>query len=439
MRLFEQIQALRFPAPLPDRLLEVRQVYDYPRVADVAGATRAALEASGLLTIIQPGQSVAVGVGSRGIANLPAIVRAVVDRLKAHGAQPFIVAAMGSHGGATADGQRALLAELGITEASIGCLLRITMEVREIGRLPDGPALYQDLHSAAADHTLLISRIKPHTDFRGQLESGPSKMAVIGLGKRVGAEAMHAWGTAGFQQFLAPAARIYQANTNLRGAIAILENGYDETAEIVGLTADQIGTEVEAALLRKARALMLGLPFKHIDVLVIRELGKDISGAGMDTNVLGRLRVNRQPEPEDASDIGALVLLDLTEATHGNASGIGLADVVAARALRKVDFAITYTNAITATTFGLKRSCIPIVMANDRRALEVAVRCCGAPPNRAPTFVFARNTLALRQLWMSENLLPQIEAHPNLQIVGETRLAFDDDGCMISPWRLPAG
>ncbi len=438
MRLFEQIQALRFPAPLPDRLLEVRQVYDYPRVADVAGAARAALEASGLLTIIQPGQSVAVGVGSRGIANLPAIVRAVVDRLKAHGAQPFIVAAMGSHGGATADGQRALLAELGITEASIGCPLRITMEVREIGRLPDGPALYQDLHSAAADHTLLISRIKPHTDFRGHLESGPSKMAVIGLGKRVGAEAMHAWGTAGFQQFLAPAARIYQANTNLRGAIAILENGYDETAEIVGLTADQIGTEVEAALLRKARALMLGLPFKHIDVLVIRELGKDISGAGMDTNVLGRLRVNRQPEPEDASDIGALVLLDLTEATHGNASGIGLADVVAARALRKVDFAITYTNAITATTFGLKRSCIPIVMADDRRALEVAVRCCGAPPNRAPTFVFAHNTLALCQLWMSENLLPQIEAHPNLQIVGETRLAFDDDGCMLSPWRLPA-
>ena len=137
------------------------------------------------------------------------------------------------------------------------------MEVREVGRLPNGPALYQDLHSAAADHTLLISRIKPHTDFRGRLESGPSKMAVIGLGKQVGAEAMHAWGTAGFQQFLAPAARIYQANTNLRGAIAILENGYDETAEIVGLTADQIGTEVEAALLRKARALMLGLPFRQ--------------------------------------------------------------------------------------------------------------------------------------------------------------------------------
>jgi hypothetical protein len=439
MHLLEQIQALRFPAPLPARLLEVRQVYEYPRVADVAGAARAALEASGLLGIVQPGESVAVGVGSRGIANLPAIVRAVVDRLKAHGARPFIVAAMGSHGGATAEGQRALLAELGITEASMGCPLRITMEVREIGRLPDGPALYQDLDSAAADHTLLISRIKPHTDFRGSLESGPTKMAVIGLGKRIGAEAMHAWGTAGFQQFLAPAARLYQTNTNLRGAIAILENGYDETAEIVGLTADQIGTEVEAALLRKARALMLGLPFKQIDVLVIRELGKDISGAGMDTNVLGRLRVNRQPEPEDASDIGALVLLDLTEATHGNASGIGLADVITARALRKADFATTYTNAITATTFGLKRSFIPIVMADDRRALEVAVRCCGAHPGQAPTFVFARNTLALSQLWMSENLRPQIAAHPHLRIAGEAPLTFDEDGRMTSPWCLGPG
>jgi len=402
-------------------------------------AARAALEASGLLGIVQLGESVAIGVGSRGIANLPAIVRAVVDRLKAHGARPFIVAAMGSHGGATAEGQRALLAELGITEASMGCPLRITMEVREIGRLPDGPALYQDLDSAAADHTLLISRIKPHTDFRGPLESGPSKMAVIGLGKRVGAEAMHAWGTAGFQQFLAPAARLYQTNTNLRGAIAILENGYDETAEIVGLTADQIGTEVEAALLRKARALMMRLPFGQIDVLVIRELGKDISGADMDTNVLGRLRVNRQPEPEDGSDIGALVLLDLTEATHGNASGIGLADVITARALRKADFAVTYTNAITATTFGLKRSFIPIVMADDRRALEVAVRCCGVHPGQAPTFVFARNTLALGQLWMSENLRPQIAAHPHLRITGEAPLTFDADGRMTSPWCLGPG
>jgi antitoxin (DNA-binding transcriptional repressor) of toxin-antitoxin stability system len=417
-------------------LLEVRQTFDGPRVDDLVGATRRALEASGLLARINAGDSVAVGVGSRGIANIVTIARAAVDRLKEHGARPFIVAAMGSHGGATAEGQRELLAGMGITEASMGCELRITMEVKEIGRIPGGPALHQDIYSAAADHTILISRIKPHTDFRGKLESGPSKMEVIGLGKRHGAEMMHAWATEGFQRFLAPAARVYEANTNVRGAIAIIENACEETAEIVGLTADQIGTEVEERLLQKAKSLMMSLPFKSMDILVIREMGKNISGAGMDPNVIGKLEVNRQPEPEDRNDIGALVLLDLTEATHGNASGIGLANVTTARVVRKIDFIATYTNAITATTFGLKRSVIPITMADDRRALEVAVRCCGAPPDREPTFVFARNTLAVEHLWMSPNLRPQIEAHPRLTILGETPLAFDECGCMVSPWRM---
>lgn len=434
MRLLEQIPHLRFPAPLPTTLLEVHQAFDGPRVDDVVGATRRALDV--LLPRIKPGDSVAVGVGSRGIANIVTIARAAVDRLKEHGARPFVVAAMGSHGGATPEGQRELLASLGITEESVGCEFRITMEVKEIGRIPGGPALHQDVYSAAADHTILISRIKPHTDFRGKLESGPSKMEVIGLGKRHGAEMMHAWGTEGFQRFLAPAARVYEANTNVRGAIAIIENAREETAEIVGLTADQIGTEVEERLLQKARSLMMSLPFKSMDILVIREMGKNISGAGMDPNVLGKLEVNRQPEPEDRNDIGALVLLDLTDATHGNASGIGLANVTTARVVRKIDFIVTYTNAITATTFGLKRSVIPITMADDRRALEVAVRCCGAPPTREPTFVFARNTLAVEQLWMSPNLRSQIEAHPRLTIVGETPLAFDENGCMTSPWRM---
>lgn len=436
MRLLEQIPQLRFPAPLPATLLEVHQAFEGPRVDDPAAAARRALETSGILARIKAGDSVAVGVGSRGIANIVAIARAVVERLKEHGARPFVVAAMGSHGGATAEGQRELLAGMGITEASIGCEFRITMEVREIGRIPGGPALHQDIHSAAADHTILISRIKPHTDFHGKLESGPAKMEVIGLGKRHGAEMMHAWGTVGFQRFLAPAARIYEANTNVRGAIAIIENACEETAEIVGLTADQIGAEVEERLLQKAKSLMMSLPFKSIDILVIRELGKNISGAGMDPNVLGKLEVNRQPEPDDRNDIGALVLLDLTEATHGNASGIGLANVTTARAVRKIDFIATYTNAITATTFGLKRSVIPITMADDRRALEVAVRCCGAPPDREPTFVFARNTLAVGHLWMSPNLRPQIEAHPRLTILGEAPLAFDEAGCMTSPWRM---
>jgi hypothetical protein len=434
MQLLEQIQHLRFPAPLPSALLEVRQTFDAPRVDDLTDATRKALEEGGLLARIQPGDSVAVGVGSRGIANLPIIARATVDRLKEHGARPFVVAAMGSHGGATAEGQHNLLADMGVTERTIGCEFRITMEVKEIGRIPNGPALHQDLYSANADHTILISRIKPHTDFHGQLESGPSKMEVIGLGKRHGAEMMHAYGTAGFQRFLAPAARVYEQNTNVRGAVAIVENQCEDTAEIIGLTADKIGTEVEEKLLMKAKALMMSLPFKSMDILVLREIGKNVSGTGMDTNVIGRLVVNRQPEPEDGLDIGAIVLLDLTEATHGNASGIGLANVTTARAVRKIDFIATYTNAVTATTFGLKRSGIPITMADDRRALEVAVRACGAEPGKDVTFVFTRNTLTVEHVWVSPSMRGQVEAHPRLKIIGEAPLAFDENGVMQSPW-----
>ena len=432
----DTVGQLNFKADLPDKLLVVQQNFVAPRVADVALAVREALASSGLFVLVKPGDTVAVGVGSRGIANIAAIARATVDSLKAHGASPFIVAVMGSHGGATSAGQTELLETMGVTEATMGCELRVTMEVQAVGRIADGPELHQDIHSAAADHTILLSRIKPHTDFHGTLESGPAKMEVIGLGKRHGAEMMHAYGTSGFQRYLAPAARVYAANTNVRGAITIIENAHEDTAEINWLTAQQIGTEAEAQLLRKAKSLMPSLPFAAMDVLVMRELGKNISGTGMDTNVLGRLMVNRQPEPDDQLDIGAIVLLDLTAATHGNASGIGLADVTTLRAVNKIDFVATYTNAVTATTFGLKRSTIPITMADDERALAVAVRTCGAAPGSEVSFVFARNTLTVENLWVSAALRAQVEAHPRLTIVGEVPLTFDRNGSMTSPWQM---
>ena len=432
----ETSRQMRFKADLPDMLLEVHQTFVAQRVADVSAAVCASLEGSGLLALIQPGETVAVGVGSRGIANIAAIARATVARLKSHGAHPFIVAVMGSHGGATSAGQTELLESMGVTEATMGCELRVTMDVQAVGRIPGGPELHQDIHSAAANHTILLSRIKPHTDFHGKLESGPAKMEVIGLGKQRGAEMMHAYGTSGFQRFLAPAARVYAANTNVRGAIAIIENAHEDTAEIVWLAAKEIGTETEELLLRKAKSLMPSLPFAAMDVLVMREVGKNISGTGMDTNVIGRLMVNRQPEPDDRLDIGAIVLLDLTDATHGNASGIGLADVTTLRAVNKIDFVATYTNAVTATTFGLKRSTIPITMADDQRALEVAVRTCGAAPGSAVSFVFAHNTLAVEKLWVSPALRAQVEAHPRLNIVGEAPLSFDRNGSMTSPWLM---
>lgn len=435
MQLLEQVQKLYFPADLPGSLLSVKQVFDAPQVDDVYLATKAALQEGGLLARMKPGATVAVGAGSRGIANLPQIVRAVVDGLREAGMQPYVVPAMGSHGGATAEGQKTMLAELGVTEASVGAEIRATMEVQEIGKIPDGPVLYQGKDSAAADHCLLVSRIKPHTDFRSNLESGPSKMCVIGWGKQHGAAIMHAGGGANFQKYLAPAARIYETNTNFVGAICPLENAYDGTAKIVGLTADKVGLEAEIKLLAEAKELMASLPFPEIDVLVVRDLGKNISGTGMDTNIISRLMIPRQPEAFGNVDVAVIAILDLTEETHGNAAGMGLANVTTARVAGKIDWFATYTNCITSGIFGMFRVSLPITMPSDRAALEVALRGC-AQPQASARMVFIRDTLTLDQLYVSPSLRQAVAEHPRLSIQEEVPLQFTADGVMRCPWAL---
>lgn len=437
MHMFNQIQALDVAAQLPETLLEVEQRFDAPCLNDIAAAARAALDQRGLRERIAPGASVAIGVGSRGIANLPLIVATVVAHIRALGAVPFVFPAMGSHGGATAEGQRLMLAELGVTPERIGAEIRATMEVREIGQLPDGPALFQDLISSAADATLLINRVKPHTDFRSQIESGLAKMALIGLGKRHGAIRMHALGVAGFQRFLAPAAQLYAARTNVIGGLAILENAYDQTAAIVGLTAQEIGGPREIELLARAKQLMASLPFPLIDMLVVRQIGKNISGTGMDTNIIGRLMIPRQPEDFGGPDVAVIVALDLTEETNGNAIGIGLANVTTERLVRRIDWGATYTNAITAGIFGMWRASLPLTMPDDRRALQLGVCGCGQPEADA-RLVLIRDTLTLDRIWVSPSLRSEVEAHPQLSIIEELPLTFDPDGTLTSPWRLAA-
>lgn len=435
MKLLEQIQELDFPAPLPEKLLAVEQRFDAPQVPDVTMAARQALESSGMLARMQPGQSVAVGAGSRGIANLPVIVRAVVDRLKEAGMKPYVVPAMGSHGGATADGQRQVLAELGVTEESAGTEIRATMEVKQIGQIADGPPLYQGVDSMAADHTILVSRIKPHTDFRSHLESGPSKMCVIGLGKQFGAALMHAGGGANFQKYLQPAARIYETNSNFLGAICPIENAYDGTAEIYGLQDKEVGTAREAELLERAKSLMASLPFPEIDVLVVQQLGKNISGTGMDTNIISRLMIPRQPEAFGKVDVAVIAVMDLTEETHGNVAGLGLANVTTARVAQKIDWVATYTNCITSGIFGMFRVSLPITMPDDKRTLQVAMRGCARAYEEA-RMVFIRDTLTVDHLWVSPNLRQAVEEHPRLSITGEIPLGFGKKNNMTSPWKL---
>ncbi len=435
MQLLKQIQELNFPAPLPERMLQVRQTFDTRKVDDLPGRVHEAWTESGIYGRMKPGAVVGVGVGSRGIANIPVLAKASVDWLRAHGFQPFVFPAMGSHGGATADGQKLMMAELGVTAQSVGCEIQATMEVQPIGEIEDGPVLFQGVESMAADHCVLISRIKPHTDFRGTLESGPSKMSVIGLGKQHGASVMHAGGGENFQKYLAPAARIYETETNLLGALCPIENAYDETARIEFLNDREIGTSREAELLVDAKERMASLPFEAIDILVVKEMGKNVSGTGMDTNVVSRLMIPRQPEAFGAVDVGLIAVLDLTPETHGNVAGLGLANVTTARVAEKIDWVATYTNAITSGIFGMFRVHLPITMPADEQSLQVAIRGCAKPPEEA-RMVFIQNTLLVDEFYASPSLREEIEAHPRLSISGELPLSFSNVGVMASPWQL---
>jgi hypothetical protein len=260
-------------------------------------------------------------------------------------------------------------------------------------------------------------------------------MALIGLGKHRGAAAIHTYGVSGFQRFLPLAPRIHESNSNLLGGLAILENAYDQTAEIVGLLASEVGREKEATLLQRAKSLMASLPFPEIDVLVVRDMGKEISGTGMDTNIVGRLMIPRQPENFGGPDVALIVVLDLTQASHGNALGLGMANLTTARVARKIDWAATYTNSITAGILDMYRAALPITVASDRQALQVAVRCHGQPAEHAG-LVFLRDTLKLDEFWVSPNFLPQVNAHPRLAVVEEVPLTFGDGGKMTSPWSL---
>ena len=440
-QLFDDIKRLNFTAPLPSTLLAVRQRFDVPQVYDIDLETRKALEVGGLIArmkaqLAKPGASVGVGVGSRGIANIAKIARATVQVLKAHGFQPFVFPAMGSHGGATTEGQLAVLAEYGVTEAFVGCEIRATMKVKVIGQVPDGPPLYQGEESMAADHCLILSRIKPHTDFHAELESGPSKMVVIGLGKQHGAAIMHSYGGPGFKRYLEPAARIYEANTNFVGAVGIIENAYENTGEIIGLTADQVGTDIERAALRRAKRYLASIPFAKLDTLVLREIGKNISGTGMDTNVINRMMVVLEKEPGGAPDISTISVLDLTHETQGNASGLGLANSTTARLAKKIDWYFTYMNGLTSGTFGMFRMSVPVICADDHRAICAVVRGCGNPVPESAKMMFIHNTLSLEHFWVSPSLRAEVEAHPRLNIEGELPLSFGAHGAMTSPWLM---
>ncbi|HZX06819.1 DUF2088 domain-containing protein [Kribbella sp.] len=347
-------------------------------------------------------------------------MKAAVDWLRDLGAEPFVTPAMGSHGGATADGQREMLAGLGITAESVGCPIEATMETVVVGTLPDGTEVHHDAIAAKADGVLLVNRVKPHTDFRGPIESGIAKILAIGLGNHRGAASLHAGGIPSLGANIEAAARIIVAQGKILGGLAILENAEDRTAAVDLLEATGIAEAPENALLQRASSLLGRLPFDQLDVLVVDELGKDKSGAGMDTNVIGRCWVHGIPEFE-SPNIAAITVHSLTPASHGNASGLGLADVIPARLLEQIDFHASYVNALTSGAGGARRSRLPMVMEDDEAAVLAAATMCGRRHWSDLRLARIKDTLSPHELMVTPALLTEAAERFDLEITGTAR------------------
>jgi Lactate racemase N-terminal domain len=405
-----------------------------PVQPDPYAAARAALDP--VRARVRPGDRVAVAAGSRGIRDVATVVRAAVDWLAEAGAEPFVVPAMGSHGGATADGQREVLAGLGISEEALGVPVRASMDTVEIGRLADGAPVHHDREAAEADGVLLVNRVKPHTDFHGPVESGLAKMAAIGLGNHRGASTLHAGGVAALGDAVAEAARVVVGRGHVLGGLAILENADERTAEVRLVDADGIAGPEETALLHRAGDLLGRLPFDRLDVLVVDETGKDKSGTGMDTNVLGRCWVPGVPEFETPS-ITVVTVHRLSPGSHGNATGLGLADVMPLRLLEQVDLRTTYVNSLTSGTGGLRRARLPMVLEDDEAVVLAAVAMGGRRDPADLRIARIHDTLSTNDLMVSAALLGEVRDHPEMEVTAQPQPLTA--GRRLSAWpRTPA-
>jgi len=416
------IDTLLAPIPLP-RVVKVRQIFPRPRIDDVEAMLTAKLRESGTLQAIRPGQTVAVTAGSRGVTNLALMLKVLVREIRAAGGEPFLFPAMGSHGGATAEGQTHLLAKMGITEESVGAPIRATMETVQLGMSDTGCPVYLDKYADEADAIVIVNRVKPHPAFRGSYESGLMKMVTIGMGKQRGADHAHRLGFGGMAANIPSVARVTLAKKNVLCAVGVVENAFHETAFLEVLPKECIEPR-EPELLQEAWKLYPRIFFDELDVLIIDEIGKDICGTGFDTNIVGRYHT---PYASGGPRITRVAVLDITDKSGGNGNGLGILDITTTRAYRKFDFEQTYPNALTSTVpMSVK---VPMVLRNDRQAIQAAVKMSNVVDRDAVRFVRIKNTVSLEEIEISENLIPYAEAHPNLEVLGEPReLPFNEEG-----------
>jgi|SRR5581483_6097344 hypothetical protein len=411
------------PALELPRVARIRQRFARERIDDVGRAVREAIDALGDRPRLQPGARIAITAGSRGIAQIPAILAAIVASLRARGAEPFIVPAMGSHGGATADGQREVLAGYGITPEATGAPIQASMEVVEVGRTPRGVPVYLDRLAYEADGIVVCGRVKAHTAFKAPIESGLCKMLAVGLGKQQGAETMHA---AGLAQTIPQAAQVALETGKVAFGVAIVENAADEPYRIVAVPPERFH-ETDRELLRLSNSLLPRIPFDYLDVLIVDWIGKNLSGSGMDPNVIGMWR---RLGGERIPDYRRIVVRDLTPESHGNAIGIGWADFTTRRLVDAIDYHAMYTNCLTANAPDVAR--VPMTMATDREAIEAAIKT--ATPAGPVRLARIHSTLRLEELYVSEALLPEVEANPALELLEPPApMEFDAAGRLGPP------
>ena len=417
--------------PMP-KMVPIRQQFPRPQIKNIAGEIAKMMREDERTRCIRPGHKIAVAVGSRGIRNIDSIVKSLLQGLKELGAEPFIIPAMGSHGGGTAEGQRKILADYGVSEDTMGVPVVSSPAVEKIAELDNGMPVYIDQNALASDGIIVINRIKPHTGFKGDYESGLLKMIAIGLGKHKGATAFHTFGFDMFPTLIPQLGSCVIQHAPLLFGLAILENAYDETAHLeLVWKEDLIPREKE--LLIKAKDMMPRILAEDIHVLIVHEFGKDISGAGMDSNITGRSNSRFFNKP-DALTVDKIVVLNLTQASRGNATGIGIADVTTKKLVDSIDFPVTYANAITSTILNAAK--IPVYMKNDLEAIQTALKTAIRVQHPNSRIVWIENTLQLEDIYVSEAFLPELLGNPQVGIVGEAfAMEFSEAGDLIFPCR----
>ncbi|MEC0276464.1 nickel pincer cofactor-dependent isomerase, group 22 [Peribacillus frigoritolerans] len=402
------------------KMVKVRQKFRTPQIADVAGEVEKAIKEAGVLSRINENDRVAIAVGSRGVADLPTLVRETVAAVKEAGGNPFIVPAMGSHGGATAEGQIDVLLQLGISEEAVGAPIRSSMEVIKLGELPNGLPVYIDKLAYESDKIIVINRIKPHTAFRGPVESGLMKMITIGLGKQKGAEAAHAYSFKYMAEHVPEMAKVSLSKAPIIFGLASIENAYDKPAKIVAVPAEYLEA-VEPGLLLQAKSLMPKIHFDSMDVLIVNELGKDISGDGMDPNITGNFAT---PFATGGPDVKRTVVLGLTEKTHGNANGIGMADMTTKAVMNEIKWEKGYANALTSTVTDVVK--LPMFLDTQELAVKAAIKTCNAFDLNKVRIVRIKNTLEIGEIWISESMMEEALKNKDIEILSDPEdLALD--------------